>query len=552
MYFLEIEMNLLPSADGNHLIAGIATFLMVFRLNQCYHRQQEGKDLLTDMMTALQELAVLTCTSLMGSGRHYERVGEHVDGDARDFHKAAVAVKVHTIRLIVAFAVAIKYHTRISFWLGLGHIDPEVAVHALLDLDRIKTLLTEEEEKLVNDRCGLYEDEEHKLKPPSCCSCSPVQRQFVADVSCYRPGTQRGYHVNVFDENMGRHGGSALPPVLLQLLRMATIQPLNKGWGYPERLLNVHESLFKEISKTFERIDTLVQMPLPIPYLQLCKILLLMFIMTYPLSMDLSDGIWGNVFIPCLLSMGLCGIELVADMLQNPFGDNTTDLNLLETIHSLEMRCQTIFDLSEAHGRDITSSWTGLEERLNIAQTSKRSSEKLLSGTDGTDSLTPYGFMQFFNWHPLPAQTVKYVIERSYNDRDIYFASTFSEKKLLKLLTAVSSEEATPTLARDIESMPTPASTGDDVSLLSAPNTFSASELALADKLQTLYMPTYCLALRAANEVTLAASRTSVDADMDTVLHTNSQKRAKRAATHDALLTRSAASAPHLNQKQSQ
>lgn len=443
--------GIVVSADGSHLIAGCATFMLVFRLNQCYMRMQTGKDMMADIFSNLRTLIMTGCSYMKGSQAIVSPLAPESCSSVEETHKAAVLFKVHVVRLTLAFAMSLKFHARLEDAISSGEdIDRETVLLALLDLVRIKMLLTLEESQLIETICGCYEGaSDHSNLPgrslgnnygnsdrydsfgedgqaglnrltrmlnnivesvkSKYTDSNGDDQRYIVDFNRYHTEgastTQQRLRILGTHHHQHDAGGVALPPIILQLVRDALAKPLCQSWGYPERLLNFHEMIFDRLMRRYEGISQLISMPLPLPYLQHSKGLLLIFAVSYPLCMSLQNGLWGNVVVPTFLVVGLLGFEVVADMLENPVGDDACDLNYYEMIHGLEVEAKQLFDLSEADKNEIEKSWQDLGHAFGLT-----SKEHLDDGSKKLAARPKYSFDNFFEWVRLPTHTLKYVM----------------------------------------------------------------------------------------------------------------------------------------------
>lgn len=454
LYFGCSYFEISISADGSHLIAGCATFMLIFRLNQCYTRMQTGKDMMADVFSNLRTLIMSGCSYMKGSQAIVSPVASAATANIQpteEEHKAAVLMKVHIVRLSLAFAISLKFHARLEDSLsGKQEIDREDIVLALSDLVRIKMLLTHEESMLLERICGCYEQDLRESnaaggsssstygnsagygstgeEEPAQLSClTRVLQTFIKSIKA-RFSDSNGddqryiidfnrYHMagasttehrhRMFGEKHKGHdsGGVGLPPIIIQLLRDALGKPICQSWGYVERMINFHEMILDRLMRRHEAISQLVSMPLPLPYLQHSKGLLVIFACSYPLTIDWKNGLWGNVVVPTFLVMALLGFEIVADMLENPVGDDACDLNYYEMIHNLEVEAKTIFDLSENSRGEVEKSWQDLGSAIGL--TSKEDVDK---DRKKLAARPKYTFDCFFEWMRLPKHTIKYVI----------------------------------------------------------------------------------------------------------------------------------------------
>lgn len=137
--------------------------------------------------------------------------------------------------------------------------------------------------------------------------------------------------------------------------------------------------------------------------------LLLVFMITYPLSIHLQNGIWGNVIVPTILSMALLGLENVADFMENPFGDDSADISVYEFVHALEVEVQNAFDLSEGHHGAVLDSWEALGEHFRLG----KGVGLLQPRKEQEARRRSFRFTDFFEWNPLPLHTVQYITQQS-------------------------------------------------------------------------------------------------------------------------------------------
>jgi len=194
--------------------------------------------------------------------------------------------------------------------------------------------------------------------------------------------------------------------LLMMLLRFVLNEPISKPWGYQERVMNLYEAHLAVVSSAYQGMNQMVMCQLPLPYVQLCKVLLLVFILSYPLSIDLNHGIWGNVVVPVILAVTLMGFENVADFLENPLGDDSADISVYECIHEFEVEVQSLFNASQVYRQSIVASWSELGHNLGVPLGCGLLSQP-------THSTPRPGFNSFFEWSVLPADVISYVIDQT-------------------------------------------------------------------------------------------------------------------------------------------
>merc|ERR1719401_3090288 len=121
---------------------------------------------------------------------------------------------------------------------------------------------------------------------------------------------------------------------------------MNEPWGFKERYGKQLLQTCHECSTVFEMITMLVSCPIPFPYVHLCKLLLVCFLVVTPLVIEWERGIFANVFLPTAVAMSLLGIDSIAGELENPFGDDANDLDMTRAIGNLEADCLQMLKLS--------------------------------------------------------------------------------------------------------------------------------------------------------------------------------------------------------------
>jgi len=396
MYFICELMRFQAAHDGTHLLAGCVTFLLVFRLQQCYLRFVKAQTLTMDALCSLRTIAFSFC-AFMSQG---EARVDAPEGVGQQVH---TLLKVHAVRLCIAFAVSLKYHVRVAEmrYNNLAATNQGMR-HILSDLIRLKGLLSEKEALLIESTCGLYEQ---TMDRSGCLTSARRAYMPAVDYNRIRSSpSPRARHM--FSRDCEDHGGVGVPLLMLQLLRGLLMEPLGQKWGYPERFLQVFEPQLVVATLAYQQMELIIRMPAPFPYLQLCKVLLTLFIASYPLGMPLEHGVWGNIMVPTILSMALVGLERVANIVENPVGDHSAALSLYELIHEFEFEVESMFDFSERNLQGVQESWHELGSSFGMTAGAKLIGETCRAAPETR-------FADFFEWASLPAHTVEYIRAQS-------------------------------------------------------------------------------------------------------------------------------------------
>ncbi|KAL7550751.1 hypothetical protein ACHAWF_013973 [Thalassiosira exigua] len=77
----------------------------------------------------------------------------------------------------------------------------------------------------------------------------------------------------------------------------------------------------------FHSFRVLVFTPYPFPLLQMTRAFLFFWVYTLPMVLLKDYRIWSSIFIVILVSFGFIGIEYVSMSLDDPFGDDTNDID---------------------------------------------------------------------------------------------------------------------------------------------------------------------------------------------------------------------------------
>lgn len=337
---------------GRAILFGTMSFLLIFRANQAYVRYWEGRTMVTDFFSDLREIIMVSliyirggaCTSAFlfhggpGIPPKWALPQDHFDHMARE-------MRVDIVRLAIALAVAYKLHTRIAHdGYCFGRISRQVKWYADFDRFRLRLLLSEEEFGIVDGLTGI--DEPDAVGPSDI--LDHLCRQFdIGDEG--GPQDPPSDWPEEFTVNQACN--VRLPIAVIYMLREVLFRnmndPLNKQpWGIKERFLAGLEGLLLAMQHSFEMTHQIITTPVPLPYANLCKTLLVIFLLSLPFFVESSLGWLPNIIIPSLISFSLLGIDVIATELENPFGDDANDLELLENINQLEREAMEMMRLA--------------------------------------------------------------------------------------------------------------------------------------------------------------------------------------------------------------
>lgn len=316
-----------------HVIGGTLSFLLIFRANQAYLRYWDGRTSVSILFTNLRDFLLLAC---LYTPRQKDReaqskaLRDKLQKRFPELGELASNVRVDLVRLTIAYAILLKMHTRIAYdGYCFGSISGDTKWQ--IDWDRLRLIqLLKEEEFIAIDRCiGIVDDE-------------------------MRSGASLD---ELIDQFRGRHGPPGSWPLECEVMMEPACRPhtvcmfylrevlfnnVNDAmntcpWGVKERFVPQLSKLLISAQWNFEYINQIIQTPLPLPYACLCKSLLVIFLSSLPsMLVDPEVGIFGSVVIPLMVALALLGIDATASELENPFGDDANDLDVLEFIAGLE------------------------------------------------------------------------------------------------------------------------------------------------------------------------------------------------------------------------
>jgi hypothetical protein len=266
--------------------------------------------------------------------------------------------------------------------------------------------------------------------PRAVCKCKnvdddgepPQLDRFKVEHNVHRPRETRFSRVR-FDDAPANDGpasnvGVALPSFHLDLLRHVLWQSiLNPKWGHPERVLNVYEANLSKIAGCYKDIELMISTPMPLPYIQHYRLLLLCLLMIHPLLVNPAEGVVANVVIPVILGMALVGFTLISEVFDNPFGMDDCDYSVCQMIHSLEVSLENMFNTSEHSYEDISEDWSALQTDLGLRHDMKKTTERTAEYSRRSSWGQPAApsqcrFDHFFEWLPSPTWVLHMNIKR--------------------------------------------------------------------------------------------------------------------------------------------
>jgi len=290
-----------------------------------------------DFFTELREFMLLTLIYIRGGIKtsvflfHFNGGPDSITYPLEDdnFDIKATEMRVDIVRLTIALAVSFKLHTRIALdGYCFGGISKETKFHVDWDRLRLRQLLTLQEFELVDECVGILNSGEPKGDVKD-----HLARLFANHTD---PPDDWPEDFEVENKCIVR-----APVAVVELLRVCLFRNMNgadngQPWGVRDRFVGGLCGLLHQMLNAHEVVHQIITTPLPLPYASLCKTLLTIFLVSMPFFVDYRLGWFANTMLPAIISLALLGIDAIATELENPFGDDSNDLDIVGMITELE------------------------------------------------------------------------------------------------------------------------------------------------------------------------------------------------------------------------
>lgn len=308
-YVIQIIATIYPpicdlSGDvtSTHKMLGtFVSFFLIFRTNQAYQRYWHCNETLKLIMIGARELHAQFLVYIKG--------GRNVKSDPDKFElfeSIAGQAKQDAVRYILAYCTAFKLHTRIAYTgYHEGEIDEEEKEQVDFDRARLRGLLTAEEFSIIDNVLRVCDE------PLIRGEAYPVS----TEVAC------RACHVMIF---------------FLRSL-CGRVSAASHDWGWFERCLNLVDVGIAGLMRAFEEMDQNITTPLPLPYCHLCKWLMFLYLFFYPIACHVPhQGMLVNTVTAMIIGVAMCGIEAISMEIEDPFGDDDNDFDVMRIISGIE------------------------------------------------------------------------------------------------------------------------------------------------------------------------------------------------------------------------
>jgi putative membrane protein len=306
----DIDVTMPESLVGT--VAVVVGLLLAFRTNNAYDRYYEGRKLFGSM-----------CTDIRNATRNiWVGVREVDEGDRQE--------KERNVRLLLAFAIAVKHHLRLEFgidWYDLKDLLPEG-----LQLTNFDGNTAQE-----NTVLGSGSDEDpnrHDANRPS--SDLPDVRSSLRSIATrIPPSTYNTLRKNYSsDDTTIWFGASEWGNEVDASMSLPLEIIFHVGLYIDKKRNNIMDSAYGTISSNlnslvdiFGNLERIGNTPIPFAYNVHLKQAVIIYVWILPFTLVAMLG-WITIPTVVLVGFILFGVESIGAEIENPFGYDTNDLPL--------------------------------------------------------------------------------------------------------------------------------------------------------------------------------------------------------------------------------
>jgi len=285
--------------DTRVFITSFITVFMVFRLKSAHGRYCRGLKIvgsLTDNVRTIIHIAI-TYTNVKAIASTSEQIEE------------LIRLRKDIIRFSLVSVVLTKLASRIVHCHNTN-LQEEVARCIKLDMARCRGLLS----KFEFDNLDRWLDFGSVQAEDRCCSGGGFQL------------------------DMNSFSSISLPCWAIHHLRNCVAKACfgSSQYALPARMIATLEKCLGSMQQGATFIFMAGQIPVPLSYSQMGKLLLLLFNCTFPMDVHPEHGISANIVMPLLMALMFHGIDCIACELDDPYGDDHCDVKLLTPLHQVE------------------------------------------------------------------------------------------------------------------------------------------------------------------------------------------------------------------------
>ncbi|RGB25244.1 Bestrophin, RFP-TM, chloride channel-domain-containing protein [Rhizophagus diaphanus] len=306
----DIDVRMPESLVGT--VAVVVGLLLAFRTNNAYDRYYEGRKLFVSM-----------CTDIRNATRNiWVGVREVDEGDRQE--------KERNVKLLLAFAIAVKHHLRLEFgidWYDLNDLLPEG-----LQLTNFDGNVAQENTVLGS---GSEEDpNRHDANRPS--TDLPDVRSSLRSIATRIPPTTYNTLRNNYstDNTTIWFGASEWGNEVDASMSLPLEIIFHVGLYIDKKRGNIMDSAYGTISSNlnslvdiFGNLERIGNTPIPFAYNIHLKQAVIIYVWILPFTLVAMLG-WVTIPTVVLVGFILFGVESIGAEIENPFGYDTNDLPL--------------------------------------------------------------------------------------------------------------------------------------------------------------------------------------------------------------------------------
>jgi len=410
LYYVQRRWTLFQidcSTSGLSMLGSLTVFLLVFRMNQSMARNNEATERTDEMFGEMDFLVHSVCSFMAGAKEDmlHDLIIGHVPKTEEELQQMrlhgelASAIRIHVVRLCVAFGVSCLLYFRMLTAMAdaQGILEEEDLIQIVFLHSRLQSLLYEEEMEVVDQYLCITRE------------MDKGEAEYRAEVGRFRIARQKaGLLIRPRTAGDNSEEGCQfvqqtsdiappLPKVILGMLMEVCHQPLAQKWGYPERVLNLIAGIAADALDQLTHLSGLIMRPVSLAYYQHCRVIVVIFSFMWPLVTEVGENemgaVFDNVVFPFVVYWAMSGLERLAEMMENPVGDDDTDLNLLQQLHELEVGAQLAFEVAEKRRSAM---------RRTLAKVCPSCPESVKAQRKAPAMVAPVHFEDYFCWLPIP------------------------------------------------------------------------------------------------------------------------------------------------------
>lgn len=370
-YVIQVFENLDLGTMGHSVLGHTLSFLLVFRANSAYAKYWMGRTLCTNVFLLLRDLVMIWIQAFAG-GKRIRRwrwrndlgiqegdYKEHFEPYIDQADKIRTEELTHMVRYCLCIAISFKMHLRLMDGFLNGGVDKEQKYRIDWDRFRMRQLLNADEFRQI-DRAllrtgscweGLNLDDLDQAREIFEAGEPPEDWEDEYEIRI--APTMRVYQVlifNVFE---------------ICMRNMNNMKLQDRPYAVKERFVPNLNSFLTKIAKVYDFVNQIIATPLPFPYFHLAKCLLMLFFLTYPMAIKADLGVYACVVEYSFMSLALLGVDAIATELENPFGDDDNDLDVLSLISHFESEALHFLKLAGEYNALDNFVWQDMPEFIS-------------------------------------------------------------------------------------------------------------------------------------------------------------------------------------------